>query len=141
MKGVVTILVAGVVLVSAWAMWRASRITAPAASTPAAVPEYACMLGTAGADVEVEITQSDSTCAQWVQNLAPTGLNWYFITQMAAPYSNGPADGETMYKVCALSGGSSGNMLVEDAGGAYYGNSICSQEEANGWTPNESTAG
>jgi hypothetical protein len=98
-----------------------------------------CYLGTTGHDVEVAILNTNLTCGAWIQDLAPIGLNWVIISQIQNQYSAGTADGETMSKVCVLSGGSSGNMVVEDAGGMYYGTSICSQEEANGWIPPESS--
>ena len=46
-----------------------------------------------------------------------------------------------MYKVCALSGGPLGSMLVMDAGEGIFGNGICNSEEQNGWIPAESTQG
>lgn len=74
------------------------------------------------------------SCNQWIRNLAGTGLVWYPISQMAVPGSSGSADQETMGQACDLTDGTQ-ELYVEDAGGQMYGDSICSQEEQNGWTP------
>jgi hypothetical protein len=93
-----------------------------------------CLLGANGADVEVGIANPTSSCSRWIQNLAGVGLVWYPITQMVLPGSAGTADQETMHQACDLTDGTQ-ELYVEDAGGQAYGDSICSQEEQNGWTP------
>lgn len=120
-----------------------ASVTPPAGSTagqgtPAAYsgnPGPAdCLLGANGADVEVAIGDPTTSCARWIQDLAGTGLAWYPVSQMVAPGSAGTADGETMEPACDLTDGTE-ELYVEDAGGQIYGDSICSQEEQNGWTP------
>jgi chemotaxis protein histidine kinase CheA len=93
-----------------------------------------CLLGANGADVEAGIADPTVACSRWIQNLAGNGLVWYPISQMVAPGSAGTADGETMQEACDLTDGTQ-ELYVEDAGGQMYGDSICSQEEQNGWTP------
>jgi hypothetical protein len=109
------------------------------ASAPADQGSGDCLFGANGADVEVGIGDPASSCAQWITDLAGSGLNWYDIPQMATPGSQGTADQETMGVACDLTDGTE-ELFVEDAGGMTYGNSICSSEERNGWTP-ESPAG
>lgn len=92
-----------------------------------------CLLGANGADVEVGVADPTSSCASWIQPLAGSGLVWYPITTMLAPGSQGN-DGDTMGVSCDLTDGDQ-ELYVVDGGGEYYGNSICSQEEQNGWTP------
>lgn len=96
-----------------------------------------CLLGANGADVEVGVGAPTASCAQWIQDLAGSGLAWYPISQMAPPGSAGAADGEAMQQACDLTDGAE-ELYVEDAGGQSYGDSICSQEERNGWTPESS---
>jgi hypothetical protein len=91
-----------------------------------------CLLGANEADVEVGIADPTSSCASWIQSLAGSGLVWYPITTMLAPGSHGN-DGDTMGMSCDLTDGAQELYVVD--GGEYYGNSICSQEEQNGWTP------
>lgn len=93
-----------------------------------------CMLGANGADVEVGIADPTVSCSQWIRNLAGDGLVWYPIGAMVLPGSPGTADQETMAQACDLTDGTQ-ELYVEDAGGQIYGNSICSAEEQNGWTP------
>jgi chemotaxis protein histidine kinase CheA len=93
-----------------------------------------CLLGANGADVEVGIANPSRSCASWIQNLAGDGLVWYPISAMVPPGSAGTADQETMAQACDLTDGTQ-ELYVEDAGGEIYGNSICSAEEQNGWTP------
>jgi hypothetical protein len=93
-----------------------------------------CFLGANGADVEVGIGSPTASCDRWIQDLAGSGLAWYPISQMAPPGSGGAADGESMQQACDLTDGTQ-ELYVEDAGGQSYGDSICSQEEQNGWTP------
>jgi hypothetical protein len=96
-----------------------------------------CLLGANGADVEAGIANPTVSCSRWIQNLAGIGLVWYPISQMAVPGSPGSADQETMEQACDLTDGTQ-ELYVEDAGGQMYGDSICSQEEQNGWTPEAS---
>jgi hypothetical protein len=113
--------------------------TAPAGTAPAgANPDSGdCLLGANGADVEVGIANPTTSCSQWITNLAGIGLTWNFISQLVAPGQPGTADQETMQQVCDLTDGTQ-ELYVEDAGGQSYGNSICSQEEQNSWTPESS---
>jgi len=119
-----------------------AAVEAPVAAKPTSsvVATASCALRGGDADVEVAIRNSLYSCGQWVSWLAPVGLNWLIIPAIQDPYTPGPADGESLYKVCVLSAGME-SMTVEDAGSAIYGTSICSQEEANGWVPHESTDG
>ena len=96
-----------------------------------------CLQGANGADVEVGIADPTVSCAKWIQNLAGAGLVWNPISQMIAPGSPGTADDETMQEACDLTDGTQ-ELYVEDTGGQSYGDSICSQEEQNGWTPESS---
>jgi hypothetical protein len=96
-----------------------------------------CLLGANGADVEVGIANPTTSCGQWITNLAGIGLTWDFIGELVTPGQPGTADQETMQQVCDLTNGTE-ELYVEDAGGQSYGNSICSQEEQNGWTPESS---
>ena len=130
----------------------AADVPSPAsvASSPAAAPSptdgpYSgnpasgdCLLGANGADIEVGIADPTSSCASWIQSLAGSGLVWYPITTMLAPGSQGE-DGDTMGVSCDLTDGTQ-ELYVEDGGSEIYGDSICSQEEQNGWTP-EGSAG
>jgi hypothetical protein len=109
----------------------------PAVTQPDASGD--CLLGANGADVQVGIADPTSSCNQWIQNLAGTGLNWYPVTSLVLPGDAGTSDGETMQQACDLTNGTE-ELFVVDAGGQSYGDSICSQEEQNGWTP-ESTPG
>lgn len=60
------------------------------------------------------------SCAQWKQNLAGTGLNWYTLTAMAVPGSQA-ADGSGLYQVaCDLASGGT-ELFVLDTGGMSYG--------------------
>jgi hypothetical protein len=93
-----------------------------------------CLLGANSADVQVGIADPTSSCAQWIQNLAADGLVWYPLTAMVLPGNAGSADQETMQQACDLTDGTQ-ELYIEDAGGQDYGDSICSQEEQNGWTP------
>jgi hypothetical protein len=95
------------------------------------------MLGANGADVEVGIADPSTSCSQWITNLAGTGLVWNFISQMVPPGESGSADQETMQQACDLTDGTQ-ELYVEDEGGQSYGDSICSQEEQNSWTPESS---
>jgi hypothetical protein len=97
-----------------------------------------CLLGANGADVEVGIANPTDSCSQWVTNLAGIGLVWNYISQLVAPGEPGTADQETMEQVCDLTDSTGEELYVEDAGGQSYGNSICSQEEQNGWSPESS---
>jgi len=91
-----------------------------------------CTFGARGADVQVQIT-NQSSCAADESALASDGQNWYPITALSAPGTAGSADGETLSVICTLAKGGS-TITVMDAGGAYYGNSVCSAEEQDGWT-------
>ncbi|HEV3382746.1 MAG TPA: hypothetical protein VG142_17425 [Trebonia sp.] len=62
------------------------------------------------------------------------GLVWYPVSQMAVPGSESSADGDTMEQACDLTDGTQ-ELYVEDGGDQTYGDTICSQEERNGWTP------
>jgi hypothetical protein len=93
-----------------------------------------CLLGANGVDVQVGIANSTQSCAQWIQDLAGDGLVWYPIGVLVSPGSAGTADQETMAQACDLADAAQ-ELYVEDAGAEIYGNSICSQEEQNGWTP------
>lgn len=116
--------------------------TGPAASSDSSTPGPSagkstsgdCLLGANGVDVQVGIANPASSCAQWIQNLAGIGLVWYPVSQMVLPGFTGAASGEAMGQACDLTDGTQ-ELYVEDAGSAIYGNSICSQEEQNGWTP------
>lgn len=110
-----------------------------AQSTSAApsAPSSDCLLGANDADVEVGIGNPTQSCAQWITDLAGSGLAWQPIGQMVPPDSPGTADGETMGQACDLTDGTQ-ELYIEDAGGMSYGDSICSQEEQNGWTPESS---
>jgi hypothetical protein len=92
-----------------------------------------CLLGANGADVEVGIAEPTASCARWIQTLAGSGLVWYPITSMLPPGSQG-GDDDTMEVSCDLTDGTQ-ELYVMDGGSEYYGNSICSDEEQNGWTP------
>lgn len=109
---------------------------APAAGSTTSAPDYSgdCLLGANGVDVEVGIGNPTQSCAQWITDLAGTGLNWYPVSQLVVPGYAGTADQEAMQEACDLTSGGE-ELFVEDAGGMAYGNSICSQEEQNGWTP------
>jgi hypothetical protein len=96
-----------------------------------------CLLGANGADVEVGIASPTQSCGRWITNLAGTGLVWGYISAMMPPGQPGTADQETMAVACDLTDGTQ-ELYVEDAGGMDAGNSICSQEEQNGWTPETS---
>jgi hypothetical protein len=96
-----------------------------------------CLLGANGVDVEVGIDNASASCSTWISNLAGTGLVWYPISQIIAPGSAGTADGDTMEQACDLTDGGQ-ELYVEDGGGQSYGDTICSQEEQNGWTPESS---
>lgn len=98
-----------------------------------------CLLGANGADIEVGIANPTVSCARWIQDLAGTGLAWYPVSQLVLPGSPGGADGETMQEACDLTDGTQ-ELYAEDAGGQSYADSICSQEEQNGWAP-EGTPG
>jgi hypothetical protein len=106
------------------------------ATTASSLPSSDCLLGANGADVEVGINNPAQSCAQWITDLAGSGLVWQLIGQMIPPGESG-ADNETMGQACDLTDGAQ-ELYVEDAGGMSYGNSICSQEEQNGWTPESS---
>ena len=110
-----------------------------AQSTSAApsAPSSDCLLGANGADVEVGIGNPTQSCAQWITDLAGSGLVWQPIGQMIPPGASGAADSETMGQACDLTDGAQ-ELYIEDAGGMSYGDSICSQEEQNGWTPESS---
>jgi hypothetical protein len=97
-----------------------------------AVSSLTCVFSATGEDVEVQVTGPEPDCNPWEKNLAPDGLSWSPIGVLAAPGSNGPADGETMELVCTLQANGL-TMTVEDAGGATYGTATCSAEEQNGW--------
>lgn len=96
-----------------------------------------CLLGANGADVEVGIANPTDSCSSWISNLAEIGLVWYPIGQMTAPGSEGNADDDTMAQACDLTDGTQ-ELYVEDGGDQNYGDTICSQEERNGWTPENS---
>jgi hypothetical protein len=53
---------------------------------------------------------------------------------MTLPGSAGTSDGETVQQACDLTDGTQ-ELYVQDSGGQMYGDSLCSQEEQNGWTP------
>lgn len=91
-----------------------------------------CIFGANGVDVEVQFTDQPS-CAADQEALASFGLNWYPVSRLSRPGAAGSADGETMAVTCVLDKGAS-EMTVMDAGGAFYGNQICSAEEQAGWT-------
>jgi hypothetical protein len=93
-----------------------------------------CLLGVNGANIEVGINHPTTSCAHWIQALAGSGLVWYPITQMVQPGSPGTADGENMAVACDLTDGHE-ELYIEDAGAQLDGDSICSQEEQHGWTP------
>jgi hypothetical protein len=105
----------------------------PAAQQQPAAPAT-CILGATGADVQVQITGDSTPCDQQIQALAGGGLSWYEVSTLATPGAAGTADGETMFQVCQLSSNGS-VMTVMDAGGASYGQSICSSNEQGGWEP------
>jgi hypothetical protein len=105
-------------------------------TAPAAASGSTCIFGANGVDVQVELTNQNG-CSTDISALASFGLNWYPITSLASPGSAGSADQETMSQTCQLSKGSS-TMTVMDAGGADYGNQICSAEEQDGWVPSAS---
>jgi hypothetical protein len=112
--------------------------SSPFASTSLASPlasrvSSGCVLGANTADVEVQVTGS-SNCNSWVQALAGDGLTWQPIGSLVTPGNPGTADGGTMAITCVLDSGPE-QLTVEDSGGQMYGNSICSGEEQNGWTP------
>ena len=88
-------------------------------------------------DVEVGVGNPSSSCSQWIQSLAGDGLVWYPISHMVSPGQSANADQETMEQACDLTDGTQ-ELYIEDAGGQTYGNSICNQEEQNGWTPEDS---
>ncbi len=102
-------------------------------SSPSQPVPVTCTLGATGADVQVQITNS-VPCGQEIQVFAGNGLSWYPISTLATPGASGLADGETMQQVCQLSYNGS-VMTVMDAGGASYGQQICSSEEQGGWEP------
>jgi len=111
---------------------------APAASpTASASADSAgpgdCLFGASGADVQVGIANATQSCASWVQALAGSGLNWFPISTMTTLGSQ-LSDGDTIEETCDLSDGTQ-ELYVEDSGGMDYGNSICSSEEQNGWSP------
>jgi hypothetical protein len=103
----------------------------PASAAPASQGETTCAFGANGVDVEVQLT-NQAECGPDQSALASFGLNWYPISRLAAVGSAGAADGEMMALTCILDKGAS-VMTVMDAGGAYYGNQICSAEEQDGW--------
>jgi len=103
-----------------------------APKAPAAQAGSTCTFGANGADVEAQFTDQPE-CGPDQSALASFGLNWYPISRLSAAGSDGTADGETMTLTCTLDKGAS-VMTVMDAGGAYYGNQICSAEEQHGWT-------
>jgi len=76
--------------------------------------------------------------SQWVTSLAGTGLTWNYVSQLVAPGQPGIVDQETMQQACDLTDTTGEELYVLDAGGQMYGNSICSQEERNGWAPESS---
>jgi len=84
-----------------------------------------------GADVAVGIDSPTQSCGQWQQNLAGAGLNWYPVASLPVIGTTG-SDGDTIAEACDLTDGTQ-ELFVEDGGGMSYGNTICSQEEANGW--------
>lgn len=90
-----------------------------------------CIFGANGADVQVQITNSDCTADE--QSLATGGQTWYPINALSSPGTPGSADQETLSLICRLTKGNS-TMTVMDAGGAIYGDNICSSEEQSGWT-------
>jgi hypothetical protein len=96
-------------------------------------PPVTCTLGANQVDVQVQITNS-VPCGQEIQTFASMGLTWFTIPGLAPIGSNGTADGETISLICTLYKGNS-VMTVEDAGGADYGNQICSSNEQGGWIP------
>jgi hypothetical protein len=110
---------------------------AQSASVASSVPSSDCLLGANGADVEAGIGNPTQSCAQWITDLAGNGLVWQPIGQMIPPGAPGAADNETMGQACDLTDGTQ-ELYIEDAGGMSYGDSICSQEEQNGWTPESS---
>lgn len=55
----------------------------PAGNPVAPATYLPCARGAAGADIEVQVTGSMQSCDQWVQDLAPIGLNWHLITRIA----------------------------------------------------------
>jgi hypothetical protein len=96
-----------------------------------------CLLGANGADVEVGVANPAQPCSAWISGLAGLGLVWYPISQLAVPGSQGSADDDTMQPACDLTADGQ-ELYVEDGGSQQYGDSICSQEERNGWTPESS---
>lgn len=54
-----------------------------------------CLLGANGADVEVGIADPAPSCAQWIQNIAGTGLAWFPVSHVVLPGFAAAADGET----------------------------------------------
>jgi hypothetical protein len=110
----------------------ASNDTTP--STSGSSNSGDCILGANSADVEVGVANPTDSCSTWISNLAAMGLVWYPISQLAVPGSAGSADDDTMEQACDLTNGSQ-ELYVEDGGGQSYGDTICSKEEQNGWTP------
>lgn len=108
------------------------------ASTTAPSDSGDCLFGANSANVEVGIANPTQSCSAWVQDLAGSGLAWYPISSLAVPGSQG--DGETMQEACDLTANGGEELYVLDSGGMTYGDSICSSEEQNGWSP-EGTPG
>jgi hypothetical protein len=111
---------------------------AQSTSAASSVASSDCLLGANGADVEVGIGNPTQSCAQWITDLAGSGLVWQLVGQMVPPGSPGTADGEAMEQACDLTANGGEEFYVEDVGDQFYGDSICSQEEQNGWTPESS---
>ena len=105
----------------------------PQANTTAPSDSGDCLFGANSANVEVGIANPTQSCSAWVQDLAGSGLAWYPISSLAVPGSQ--SDGETMQEACDLTANSGEELYVLDSGGMAYGDSICSSEEQNGWTP------
>jgi hypothetical protein len=116
------------------ALSSSTAVPSLAASAPPAASAGGCLLGANGADVQVGVANPVQSCNQWVQDLAGSGLAWNPITALAVPGSQA-ADGDTYWATCDLTANGGEELYVEDAGSMTYGDSICSDEEQNGWAP------
>jgi hypothetical protein len=108
----------------------ASGTPSPYAASPGSDD---CLFGAGAADIEVGIADPTMSCARWVQALAGSGLNWFPISALTVPGSQ-LSDGDTTSEACDLTDGTQ-ELYIEDSGGMADGNSICSSEEQNGWSP------
>jgi hypothetical protein len=141
LAGVAMLAVMAGVLVSGCSPSRQATSSTPTVSVTANANADSgdCLFGVFGADVEVGIAHSTSSCSSWIKNLAGNGLAWYPINQLVKLGSRDTADTDSMAETCDLTDGTQ-ELFVEDGGEMPYGSGTCTREEQAGWKP-EATPG